>query len=155
MNARADFRTSATAAMTATARHEQRGFPMMELHALLDLMVAGVFDIESDLLRLPTRGRARVALARQVAMYLAHVGCGLSLTEVGAMFERDRTTVAHACRVVERRRDDPNFDDAIDLLESIVRILVGARALTGSVSQAVPMQVRSKLDELGGAAIKL
>jgi hypothetical protein len=71
------------------------------------------------------------------------------------MFERDRTTVAHACRVVERRRDDGNFDDAIDLLESIVRILVGARALTGSVSHTGPMQVRSKLDELGGAAIKL
>jgi chromosomal replication initiation ATPase DnaA len=141
--------------MTATARAEQPGLTMVELHTLLDLLVAGVFDVESDLLRLPTRGRARVALARQVAMYLAHVGCGLSLTEVGAMFERDRTTVAHACRVVERRRDDPNFDDAIDLLESIVRILVGARALTGSVSQAVPMQVRSKLDELGGAAIKL
>lgn len=97
----------------------------MELHTLLDLMVAGVFDVESDLLRLPTRGRARVALARQVAMYLAHVGCGLSLTEAGELFGRDRTTVAHACSVVEKRRDDPSFDGAIDLLEGVVRVLVG------------------------------
>jgi hypothetical protein len=138
--------------MTATARHEQRGFPMMELHALLDLMVAGVFDIESDLLRLPTRGRARVALARQVAMYLAHVACGLSLTEVGELFERDRTTVAYACGVVERRRDEANFDGAIDLLESIVRILVGARALTGGVRQAMHIQAGRKSNEPGGTA---
>ena len=34
--------------------------------------------------------------------------CGMSLTEVGAMFGRDRTTVAHGCFKVEYRRDDPN-----------------------------------------------
>jgi hypothetical protein len=40
----------------------------------------------------------------------------MSLTEVGAMFGRDRTTVAHACLRVEYRRDDPNFDRALDVL---------------------------------------
>ena len=35
-----------------------------------------------------------MALARQVAMYVAHVTCGLSLTDVGLIFARDRTTVA-------------------------------------------------------------
>ena len=39
-------------------------------------------------------------------MYLAHVTCGLSLTEVGEVFARDRTTVAHACGRVEDLRDD-------------------------------------------------
>ena len=48
-----------------------------------------------------TRGRPRVAFARQVAMYLAHVAWGLTLTEVGHVFARDRTTVAHACGLVE------------------------------------------------------
>jgi chromosomal replication initiation ATPase DnaA len=60
-------------------------------------------------------------------MYLAHVACGLSLTEVGELFERDRTTVAHACIVIERRRDNGSFDAALVLLEDIVRILVGPR----------------------------
>jgi chromosomal replication initiation ATPase DnaA len=60
-------------------------------------------------------------------MYLAHIACGLSLTEVGELFERDRTTVAHACEVIEQRRDDANFDAALELLEGIVRILIGPR----------------------------
>jgi hypothetical protein len=122
-----DLHFSSTTPKFALLEPERPGFPKSELHALLDLMVAGVFDIESDLLRLPTRGRARVALARQVAMYLAHVACGLSLTEVGELFERDRTTVAHACIVIERRRDNGSFDAALVLLEDIVRILVGPR----------------------------
>ena len=49
-------------------------------------------------------------------MYLAHVSCGMTLTDVGAMFGRDRTTVAHGCLKVEYRRDDPSFDRALDLL---------------------------------------
>jgi hypothetical protein len=97
--------------------------PRLGLRALLEQTVARVFDVEMDLMRLPTRGRARVALARQVAMYLAHVGCGLSLTEAGELFDRDRTTVAHACHMVEARREDPRFDRAIELLERVVTVL--------------------------------
>ncbi len=58
-----------------------------------------------------------MASARQLAMYLAHVVGGLSLSEVGRLFGRDRTTVAHACQVVEDRRDDLTFDRAVSLLE--------------------------------------
>jgi chromosomal replication initiation ATPase DnaA len=79
--------------------------------------ISRVFGIAGPDLRRATRGRAGVALARQVAMYLAHVGCGLSLTETGRLFDRDRTTVAHACGVIEDRRDDPLFDRVLDLLE--------------------------------------
>jgi hypothetical protein len=53
-------------------------------------------------------------------MYLAHVAAGLSYTEVGREFRRDRTTVAHACAVVEDLRDDPTIDRAIELLELVV-----------------------------------
>ena len=56
-------------------------------------------------------------------MYLAHVGCGLSLTEVGRLFARDRTTVAHACGLIEDRREEPGFDRALELLEGVVRLL--------------------------------
>ena len=58
-------------------------------------------------------------------MYLTHVSCGLSLTEVGHIFARDRTTVAHACAVIEDRRDDPVFDRALELMEWIVPTLIG------------------------------
>ena len=99
------------------------------LRAMLEQTVAGVFEIDGERLRSPTRGPAAVARARQVAMYLAHVGCGLTLTEVGQLFERDRTTAKHACAVIEENRDEPRFDRALDLLERIVKILSGPREL--------------------------
>ena len=57
------------------------------------------------------------AFARQIAMYLAHVGFGLSMAEVGKAFGRDRTTVVHACHLIEDRRDERRFDDLLDQLE--------------------------------------
>ena len=86
--------------------------------------VAAVFDVDPDLLLQPNRGRARIALARQVAMYLAHVGCELSLTAVGRVFGRDRTTVAHACNRVEDARERPEFDSALAMMERSVRMIV-------------------------------
>ena len=84
----------------------------------------GVYDVELDLIRLPTRGRAKVAIARQVGMYLAHVACGLSLTDAGELFERDRTTAAHACRIVEERRENADFDRALQLMENVTKVLM-------------------------------
>ena len=54
-----------------------------------------------------SRRSPSVAFARQSAMYLAHVSFGLSFSEVARGFRRDRTTAAHACQLVEDRRDDP------------------------------------------------
>lgn len=87
----------------------------------IELSVSRVFAVPVPALRSPTRGRAHVALARQTAMYLAHVVCGLSLTEVGRIFERDRTTVSHACALIEDRRDDLLFDQLLELLERVAR----------------------------------
>ncbi len=95
--------------------------------------VAAAFGLEPDELKLATRGPARAAFARQTAMYLAHVGCGLSLTEVGRAFGRDRTTVAHACGVVEDRRDEAEFDCMLTHLEDAVASLIEA---LGSGGQA-------------------
>lgn len=93
----------------------------------IEYAVHQVFGIAAPELGRSTRGEARVALARQIAMYLAHVGYGYSLTEVGRLFARDRTTVAHACCVVEDRRDDPVFDRTLELLECAVNALAGER----------------------------
>ncbi|MGZ8362911.1 MAG: helix-turn-helix domain-containing protein [Caulobacteraceae bacterium] len=67
-----------------------------------------------------TRRRAEAALARQVAVYLAHIGFGWPLKRVAAAFARDRSTVSHACHVVEDRRDDPAFDAWLSELEDCV-----------------------------------
>lgn len=53
-------------------------------------------------------------------MYCAHVTFGWSLTESGSVFGRDRTTAAHACRVVEDRRDDPAIDCLLQSVEAML-----------------------------------
>ena len=97
-----------------------------QLRLVIDPAVAFVFEVEPNDLRAPTRRSPRAAFARQVAMYLAHVACGLSMTEVGVLFSRDRTIVPHACEVVEDRRDDPDLDKRMERLECAVVALIGA-----------------------------
>lgn len=50
-------------------------------------------------------------------MYLAHVSFGATFSAIGCAFGRDRTTAAHAVRVIEERRDDPSIDALLDRLE--------------------------------------
>ena len=68
---------------------------------LLEAATAAAFAIQVDELRAPSRRSADVAFARQSSMYLGHVVLGLSLSAIGRLFHRDRTTAAHACQLVE------------------------------------------------------
>lgn len=86
--------------------------------------VSAIFNVEPATLAWATRGPSTAAFARQIAMYLAHVTLGMTLTEVGRAFGRDRTTVAHACAVVEDARDQCEFDRTMDLAERIVARIV-------------------------------
>jgi len=98
-----------------------------ERRLLIEQAVSQVFGVAQRELHSFSRGRARVASARQVAMYLAHVTCGLNLSDTGRLFERDRTTVAHACALVEDRRDDAVYDRIMELLEGVVSALLKPR----------------------------
>jgi chromosomal replication initiation ATPase DnaA len=86
---------------------------------LMEAAVAAAFAVPVDELRAPSRRTAAVAFARQCAMYRAHVGLRLDCGTTGRMFHRDRTTAAHACRLVEQRRDDPAIDRLLDMLEGV------------------------------------
>lgn len=80
-------------------------------------LVAAEFKVaESDLAR-SSRCPAPVAFARQVAMYMAHVAYQLSYAEVAQAFGRDRSTVSHACAMVEDARDDPDLEYRLDKIE--------------------------------------
>lgn len=87
--------------------------------------VAADFGLAAADLENGLRGSQRAALARQIAMYLAHVGFGLTFEAIGRAFGRDRTTIAHACRVVEDARDDIWFDCRIATLELMCRVAAG------------------------------
>lgn len=95
---------------------------------LIRQLVAYATGIPESALLSPSRSRAKVALARQVAMYVCHVVAGLSHLQVGRLFGRDRTTAAHACEVVEDRRDDPVFDAWLERIEHVAESLPGPEA---------------------------
>ncbi|MCJ8053328.1 transposase [Shinella curvata] len=70
-------------------------------------------------------GRRSTCHVRQIAMYVCHVILQLSLSDIGAAFGRDRTTVGHACNVVEDRRDDASFDAFVASIERVVLSVFG------------------------------
>lgn len=105
----------------ATSLSSLRVPPSERVLRFVTLCVARDFELDQGALLVPTRGAPRAAFARQVAIYLMHVCFGLSFAAVGRMFHRDRTTVAHACRVIEDRRDDRELDRRLAALERMCR----------------------------------
>lgn len=85
---------------------------------LAEAAVATMTSVPATSLRDARRRGRPVAQARQTAMYLAHVAFGLSLTRVGICFGRDRTTVRHACALIEDGRDDPALELGLGALEA-------------------------------------
>lgn len=79
-------------------------------------LVGYTLAIDEDLM-CPTRGSPNSALARQMSMYLCHIGFSMSLHRVANAFGRDRSTIAHACHLIEDKRDDANYDSLLDALE--------------------------------------
>ena len=82
--------------------------------------VAFAFGEAVEEIAAPTRRTRTAAHARQTAMYLAHISFGMSLARVAYAFGRDRSTVAHACRVTEDRREDAAFDVRLEQLEAFL-----------------------------------
>lgn len=75
-------------------------------------------------------GRRATSHVRQVAMYVCHVAYSMPMGEVAQAFGRDRSTVGHACRMVEDRRDDRAYDTFVAIVErmaSAVHLVAGKR----------------------------
>ncbi|MGN6157263.1 MAG: helix-turn-helix domain-containing protein [Devosia sp.] len=71
-----------------------------------------------DLLQ-QSRGTDATALARQLAMYLVHVLLSRPQDTVGRLFDRNPTTVSHACKVVEWLRErDPAIEAELAAIEA-------------------------------------
>ncbi|GEO84328.1 MULTISPECIES: helix-turn-helix domain-containing protein [Alphaproteobacteria] len=85
-----------------------------------------VRQITSELLALTGEpgevGRARrraCCHVRQISMYVCHVALSMSYGDIAECFCVDRTTVTHACHMVENRRDDPGFDIFVGTVERL------------------------------------
>jgi Bacterial dnaA protein helix-turn-helix len=118
----------------------------------IERAVAISFNVAPELLSFPSRGRASVCQARQVSMYLTHVCFSLSLTQVGQLFDRDRTTVAHACEVTEQRRDDVAFDAFLSRVEMVIRIMCRRPGPMNSVAMPTPRHSFPNSQQPGVAA---
>ena len=87
---------------------------------LCERTVSLALDVPLQQLRAKTRLSPDIAFARQIAMYLAHTIFGLDYTDVGLHFRRDRTTVSHACRLVEDRREEMTIDVMLEQLSALL-----------------------------------
>lgn len=80
-------------------------------------LVGYALELKAENILMPNRGPRDMVQARQVAMYLSHVGLAMSLSRVANAFDRDRSTVAHACHKIEEMRDEAKFDAWLETLE--------------------------------------
>ncbi|OCW55743.1 hypothetical protein AWJ14_14755 [Hoeflea olei] len=64
--------------------------------------------------------RRRPCHTRQIAIYLSHVVLSVPYRTIAEAFARDRSTVMHACAVVEDRRDDGAYDRFVERCERCV-----------------------------------
>ena len=94
--------------------------PVKTIEPILSNVVSKVFSVPQAYILFRSRHYAPVAFARQVAIYLCHTVFGLKHQEVGILFNRDRSSVAHACRRVEGQRDSQSFNFAISCIENAV-----------------------------------
>lgn len=97
----------------------QRRASLNDFRAAINI-IAAAQGLDPDMVLGQARSEARIALCRQIAMYIAHVSLGYSQTLVGQLFHRDRSTVAHACARIEDMRDDTSFDESLTHLEQIL-----------------------------------
>jgi chromosomal replication initiation ATPase DnaA len=100
--------------------------PVFARHPTIAIAVAlAAWDrgVDCDAITGGRRGGARVAVARQLAIYLAHVALGHDLTRLASAFGRDRATIRHALRRIEDDRDRPGFDRRVSRLEAALVVL--------------------------------
>lgn len=94
------------------------------LPGFVNQMIASTFDLKSEKLLQNDRGEARLTRARQISMYLMNTSLSMNFVEIAAFYRKDRTTVSHACSVVEGLRDAPDFDDRLLELEKTIEMVI-------------------------------
>ena len=88
-----------------------------------------MYGVPVEEMRKPTRGRPQVARARQIAVHLARVVFTMSHRQLAQEFGRDRSTVHHACNLIERMREDNGeFDSTLRWMENLLRNAAGIGA---------------------------
>ncbi len=111
-----------TSPVRLVPRGGSRSDEVIEICEAMRDVLAACFSVSGRDIRTEGRKSGEICRIRQIGMYVAHVIVGLSMLEVGFGFQRDRSTVAHACHVIEDLRDDPDFERVIQMIERIAEI---------------------------------
>jgi chromosomal replication initiation ATPase DnaA len=94
---------------------------------LAQTIVGQIYAVSALEMRGATRGRPRAAWARQVAIHLAHSVFGMSHVQLAVEFQRDRSTVSHACDVIRRQRaNNSELDATLHWMEAHLRRVTGS-----------------------------
>lgn len=105
--------------MPIGAGTHRRAERIMEICESMIDICAALFDVPSKELRHTGRTTVGISRVRQIAMYVTHTTLRISMGEVGRGYARDRTTVRHACHMIEDMRDDEDFDNAVMMTERV------------------------------------
>jgi len=100
------------------------------LATFVNQMVASSFNLPAQTLFVLTRQNSRATRARQISIYLMHTALSFPLSKIASIYDKDRTTVGYACRVIEDLRDKPAFDDRIIELENTIETVLALAACT-------------------------
>lgn len=107
--------------------------------ALVIELASTFLSVSASNLKGRTRGTAQICQVRQICMYLLHTSLSIPYPDIGRMFCRDRTTISHACMIVEDLRDNEEIDESISRLESILAAIC---TLLGGVELPAPDDVQ-------------
>jgi chromosomal replication initiator protein len=90
---------------------------------LIQKKTAEFFQVDSSSMT-ARKKTARIAFARQVAMYLVRQHTSFSLKSIGEAFGgRDHSTVIHACEIIEAKiKDNSDLKEKIDDLSSALAV---------------------------------
>ena len=90
-----------------------------------------------DLLKFE-RGKSGIIRARQIAVYLMHTTLSFTYTQIANVYGKDRTTISHACRLIEDLRDESDFDYKMVEYEATISIVLklSDEVVSGVVSDA-------------------
>jgi hypothetical protein len=99
--------------------------PLTQICRIVRQVVAEMVMLTGDRVQMRRDRRRAVCHIRQIAMYVCHVTLSIPLTDIGQAFGRDRTTVGHACSVVEDRRDNTAYDEFLSIIERLIATIFG------------------------------
>ncbi len=117
---------------------------------IVSRITAETISLLSDRVIVRNERRRPSCHVRQISMYVCHVALQMSFSDIGAAFGRDRTTVGHACHVVEDRRDDPAFDEFVSAIERMATAVFQSADFPGQMASHGNSQAGGQLGDHGG-----